>query len=75
MAVEQGFADHATDEFEEVQVVGVYEALRVRIISHAVWSQVEKTVVGVEHRSGKLNEKVTGKASCISASLASKVHM
>ena len=41
MAVEQGFADHATDEFEEVQVVGVDETLRVRVIGHTVGSQVE----------------------------------
>ena len=56
-------------------MVGINETLGIRVVSNPVRSQVEKTVVRIEHGSGKLDKEVTCKTSSICAALTCKIHM
>lgn len=75
MSVKQRFPDHSSNELEEIQMVWIDKALRVRVVSDTVGGQVEQTVVGVEHGSWKLNEEVSSKTASVVSSFTGKVDM
>ena len=50
-------------------------ALCIWIVSNPIRSQVEETVVWIEHGSGQLNKEISSKPSSILTSFSSKVNV
>lgn len=59
MSIKQSFTDNPAYKTEIVQVIWVDETLIVGVVCDTIRRQFEKTVVGVEHRPGQLDEEVS----------------
>lgn len=75
LTVKDGFAYHAADELEEVQVIRVDVRLTVCVVANTIRCEVEQRVIRIEHGFGQLDPEVSRHARSIDTWLPFERHL
>ena len=65
MAIKNCLSNHTTDEAKEIQMVWIYVWLLIRIISASIVTEIEQSIVWLEHRLWELNEEISSQTTSI----------
>lgn len=74
VAIKYCFANDSTNKLKKVQMVRINVRLRIRVKTNTIASQIEQTVIRVEHRSTKLDHEVACHTAYILARFSDEIN-